>query len=152
VSLYKDWPKYPTILREKDWNKKKGVLAKVLKGKTGISEQLKATEKAFDEVQPAYFSDAWVDTSTKDSCTKALKALSEQFSGPVKSLCNELLKLKELASKKEAEFKKNPLIPKASREHVGEIADAAQELSDAVRQHVVDAANDIKQAQAAAAK
>jgi predicted GTPase len=149
--LYKDWPKYPTILREQDWNKKKGVLAKVLKGKTGISEQLKAAEKAFDKVQPAYFSDTWVDTSSKDSCDKALKALSDHFSGPVKDLCNELLKVKNLATRKEAEFKKNPLIPKASREHVGRIADAAQELTDAVRQHVMDAARDIKQAQAAVA-
>ena len=151
MSLYEFWLSYPKILQEKDWNKHKGVLTKILKGKTGISELLKKAETAFDRINPAYWSETTVDTTSKAGCAKALKGLSAEYSRSVKPCTDALREVSELAEKTSKEFQKNKLVPRSSRQHLDKIANAAQELSDNIRRFINKAKTQIDDAAKVAA-
>lgn len=43
-------PEYPVELTVKYWDKKKGLIARVSKVKTGITEELKKTQKLFEAI------------------------------------------------------------------------------------------------------
>jgi hypothetical protein len=144
MSLYKYWLKYPQILEEKDWNKHKGILAKVVKRETGITDKLKAARKAFEQINPAYWSDVTVETGSKASCAKALKELATEFSRSVKPCTDALRDVNVLATKTARDFQKNKLVPRSSRQHVESIADAAQELIDEIRSFIMAAKTEIE--------
>ena len=65
MSLYKMWPSWPPALSLSGWNSKKGVIAKVVKGETGIGAKITEAHGAYDKIKAGYFSEISVDTSTK---------------------------------------------------------------------------------------
>lgn len=146
MSLYKVWPKYPKELDAKNWDKERGILSKIFKQETGIGKQLREAEKAFDAIEPAYFSDNVVDTSTKAACDEAVTKLEKEFNKSVKPFNDAMKATQDLADKVAKEFKKHKLIPKSSTAYVKSISDKAAEFSDDIRQFVMDAKSDIKEA------
>lgn len=146
MGLYEVWLKYPQILEPKDWDKHKGVLAKVFKGETGIGEALKKARKTFEAINPAYFSETTVDIESKDGCAKAIQNIAHELNRVVKPCTDALKSVKDLAEKTAKEFQKNKLIPKSSRQHVERIADTAQQFADEIRQFLMRAKSDIENA------
>lgn len=146
MSLDKMWMTYPTTLKDSDWTKHKGIVAKIFKNDTGIGAKLKLVQKSFDDIKVACFSDHVVDLSTKTTCEKFYQLAVAEFNTGVKKCCDQLRELKDLADRKKAEFEKHKLIPKASTANVKKISDEAQKLIDALRQFCIDVIAEIKEA------
>lgn len=143
MSMYKYWLKYPKELTPAYWNKHKGVIAKVLKKKTGVTESLKKAEAAFKKIKPQLFHEATVDMSTKAACKQAAAALASHFNSEVKKCTDALRELRTLAEKRRKEFGKNILVRSATKE-LKKIEDKAQKHTDDIRQFILDAIADIK--------
>lgn len=116
MSLFKNWPKLPASVNVAKWNKEKGVIAKLFKKKTEITEGIKAVDAANDKVQKAYFSDTYVvvDQCTKEQLLEHATEAKKEIDKGVKKFVTELEKLAETAKKRAAEFKKMPLAPKSA--------------------------------------
>ena len=123
--------KIPVILTDADWQKKKGVIAKAA-GKTGIGPAMKAMEAEWkkvdwDDLDPNL---VWAKTGmqrTPANFPAAFKVAKTAY-GKVTALRSKVKSLADLAEKTEAKFKSSKVIPSSSREHVGKIAKAADQL------------------------
>jgi len=130
-------PEYPKILTRKDWDKNKGVFAK-MHGKTGIGEKMDAVQKLFDAVDwdainLTKLRAGWKwggegVTVSKPSWDKIFNAAKAEITGNLAKVCKELYDLRDLAKDVQAEFKKSKTIPSSSTKHVGEIATTADHL------------------------
>jgi hypothetical protein len=128
-------PTIPTILTKADWDKAKGVIAKVGVGETGVGA-------AMDKVKAAYAAVDWKKFNAKTAFSQdpsdpalvdeALKAAKAEFA-KVEKVRVELRNLEALATKAQAVFKSKALIPKSSTEHVGKIAAAADQMAVALK-------------------
>jgi hypothetical protein len=124
-------PAYPAMLTDKDWQKHKGVIAKMA-GETGIGAQMDKTETAWKKIAWAKFDAAkiWADMNPKkvEDYDKKLEEAKKEHAklDPVKK---ELWALRDLATKVTEGWKANKLIPKSSREHVEKIASTADSLA-----------------------
>lgn len=124
-------PGLPTILTSKDWKKSKGRIAK-MKGETGIGAQLDKIAKAhkavkWEQINLSKQHIAWGQTS-KPKWDKVVLGAVGEVQGNVVKLINEIRALSKLARTVEAKYKKSKTTPKSSRKHVGNVADAADEL------------------------
>lgn len=131
-------PDLPPILSRKDWDKKKGVFAKLVKGKTGIGEQCDAVAKAYKSAAWADLDlynillnngfDNWKnDTFNRANLDKQVsQARAVVSNGSVRALFMELSKLAALCRKTETNFRNNKKIPKASADHCKEMAAKAE--------------------------
>ncbi len=130
-------PEYPKILTSKEWDKKKGVFAK-MHGPTGIGEKM-------DEVQKLYDDQAWDKLNltklrenwrwggdepviSMESWNKIMKEAKDVVTGDLAKVSKALYELRDLASETQAKFKKSKTIPSSSAKYVGEVAAAADEL------------------------
>lgn len=145
MGFHEHWLIWPKSLDPGQWDKNKGVFAKVIKGETGIGAKLKEAKSAFDRVQAHLYTDMSVDVSTKAACDAAEKQARTEFGAGVKACTDKLLELKNLAHAQAAKFK-HPLIPKSSREYVEAIEDEAQAFSDKLRAFCVKSIADIRSA------
>ena len=116
----------PSVLTESDWNKKKGIIAKMA-GETGIGAQLKKVETTYEKVDWTVFDAKAVSKTvqSKDDVDKAILTAKKVYSSDVEKHRAELSKLRDLASKAALSFKKNKLIPKASVEVAEAISSSA---------------------------
>ena len=119
----------PTILTDADWQKKKGVIAKMA-GETGIGAAMKALavewkKVDWQELDPV--DGAWVKSGLKRNPTNYEKvfALAKAENTKVAGVRTKVKALADLAEKQEIKFKANKLIPSSSRAHVGKIATEA---------------------------
>jgi hypothetical protein len=130
-------PAYPLILTRKDWDKKKGVIAKMA-GKTGIGEQC---DKVFALYNAVHWDrldlverrrtvlQNWKDDSyTKANWEKLVKEAMAEVTGNMAKLSAELYKLRDLCTKAAANFKKLKAIPSSSTQHVLTMAKTADHL------------------------
>lgn len=123
--------KIPVILTDADWQKKKGVIAKAA-GKTGIGPAMKAVDAewkkvAWDDLDPDL---VWSKTGlqrTPANFPAAFKVAKAAYA-KVTAVRSKVKTLADLAEKTEAKFKSSKVIPSSSREHVGKIAKAADQL------------------------
>jgi hypothetical protein len=107
----------PNCLQAKEWDRHKGAIGKIFKGKTGITEALKDFQKTYDG-----FGWAFVDSDvvSKWSLPKNQKDLGEgmKWSQKGKDFCQllqkKLMAIRELAHKNYSLFRGNPLIPKTA--------------------------------------
>ena len=152
MSLDAYWPLYPDALKASQWTKHKGIVAKIVKSDTGIGQALTETEAMFDKLPAHLYSRVSVPTDTKAECLDALNKANAGFNGPMKAFFDKLLKVKQLATTQEAIFAKKVLIPKSTTAYVKKIADAAQGLTDTLRNHCIHAIADIKKDGSAATK
>ena len=147
VPKYKK-PDYPPILTKKDWDKKKGVFAKFFSGKTGIGEQCLKVEKLHAavkwnrlEMNEALRNNGFESWKSDDFTTANYKKLMDlargEATGSMKTLSTELYKLRDLCKAAEKKFRADKKIPKASADHVKNMADVADKLGVAVNQHSV---------------
>jgi hypothetical protein len=133
-------PDYPTILTKKDWDKKKGVIAK-MHGETGIGDMMLACVGAFNDVdwdKLNLFKQRmdWKTVTVKAWEAKVKDAASE-MNGKLDKLVKKLYELRDLAKDVQAKFKKSKTIPKASADHVGDIATEADQLGVSLNKNSV---------------
>jgi hypothetical protein len=122
-------PQIPQILTYKDWQKKKGLVAKIV-GKTGIGDAMKNVEKAHKSVNWKLL-DIGVSSPQGKACTReALKKTFDNAGAEFKSkvegkLRKEIIALRDTAKKTSVDWQKNKKIPKKSTAHVKEVHKAA---------------------------
>jgi hypothetical protein len=111
-------PPYPTILTQSDWNKKKGLVAKIVAEPTKLGEALKKAEKAYKDVH-------WDILTNKPGADVELKAINDQIAkagSDVKpqttALKTALQDVKTQATAVKGTWSTNKLIPKDAKTHV----------------------------------
>ena len=128
-------PTVPAILTKADWDKQKGVIAKIGVGETGIGAQMDKVKAAYAAVSWNKFNAKMVfaeDPTDPALVDQALKAAMAEFA-KVEKVRAELRVLEGLAKKAQAAFKSKPLIPKSSTEHAGKIATEADHMAVALK-------------------
>lgn len=123
-------PKYPDILKESDWNKNKGNLAK-LAGETGVGAQMKVVAAKFADVDWGLFDvrTALKGGATADKAKQALVLAQGAYDKKVKPLITEIDKLAKKADEAQKKFKASKTIPKSSAEHAAKVVTAAKLFS-----------------------
>jgi hypothetical protein len=122
-------PIWPAILTDRDWQKKKGNIAKVA-GKTGIGAAMTAAEKAFARIDWLKFDARHMLPQDRDAPKiKAAKAnCGALYKSTVEPARVKLKDLRDVATKQAADWKKNKLIPAATVKHLETIAKTADTL------------------------
>ena len=135
MALAAGYPPYPKILTNKDWQKKKGVIAKMV-GKTGIGDQmnkLEAKYKAVDWKQLDALSALQGKNQNKEKLEDFKKSSKAYYQKSVLPVREEALTLSRLADKVADEWKKSKKIPKGSRKHVEEVGKEALNFATAMK-------------------
>jgi hypothetical protein len=122
-------PTWPAILTDRDWQKKKGNVAKVA-GKTGIGAAMTAAEKAFAKIEwPKFDARNMLPHDRDEPKIKAAKAnCAALYKSTVEPARVKLKDLRDIATKQAAAWKKNKLIPAATVKHLETIANTADTL------------------------
>jgi hypothetical protein len=112
-------PAYPQILTQTDWNNKKGVVAKIVAVPTKLGDALKALEAAYKAVDFAKVFDApSADIHKIDErlifITKTVVPQYNDFKTAMKTAKTHAEGVRE-------EWKKNKLIPSASKSHLDKL-------------------------------
>jgi hypothetical protein len=121
-------PKIPLILTKADWDRNKGIIAKIGIGETGIGAAMEKVRVAYEAVDWRKFDANMVFTGTaktEEDVDKALAAAKNEAATKVEKLRAELRALEGLARAAEVKFKANRLVPHSATEHVAKIAVAA---------------------------
>ena len=113
---------YPKSLTDKDWQKKKGLITKILKGKTGISAKLTECEKQYADLSKKADLIEKISTpvETAELCGPMIDNLKKAL-GEVVKVCNERAK--------EWKAKTSP-VPKSVREHVEDMSSEATKFAN----------------------
>lgn len=120
---------YPPILTNGNWQKQKGLIAKVVAGETGIGAALTKLQAGFGAIDQSKLSAAgWGKLHNPEEVDEALKQAKGYYTSKVEPFRKQCFEVASLARKREEEFKKSSKIPASSRKHVGEIAQAASNL------------------------
>lgn len=122
-------PPYPEILTAKNWNKNKGLWAKLV-GSTGIGQLMTETERYFDGVKWETFDfkkQLRMETAqpTIDDLDRLYKIAEGQLT-QTKRVEGSAGRLKRLAVQVVKDFKANKQIPKGSTAHAEKVRDAAE--------------------------
>lgn len=134
-------PEYPTILTNKDWQKKKGLIAKMV-GKTGVGEQMDAVENKFKAVDWSKFYAKLVCAKEKGVVASIhvddkVKEMKSEYGKSVEALRKEIIKLENVAKKTAETFKKKTGVPKSSTKHAEAVAKAASLFLTAMKDNSV---------------
>jgi hypothetical protein len=125
-------PEIPNILTPADWNKQKGIIAKMA-GETGLGAQMTKLQSTFNAVNWERFdANAVVNAKDLKVVDDALAAAKAEYP-KVENVRKELRVLEDLAKRTEAKFKSNRLIPSSSVAHVGRIAAEADRMAVACK-------------------
>lgn len=121
------FPVYPAILTKADWDKKKGVFAKVFTGETGVGAAMTAAKAAYDKMDKT--------TLTPQQTYKTFAEVDEAFEaakkayGPVEA-CRKLLHtLSSKATDAAGKFKASKVVPASATAHALAISKAAGDLA-----------------------
>jgi hypothetical protein len=127
-------PEYPKILTRKDWDKNKGVIAK-MHGETGIGEKMDEVQKLYDAVDWDKINMTgqrkgwtWGQDISVPKWDKVYSDAKAEVLGPLAQASKALYELRDLAQKTQEKFKKSKTIPSSSTKHVAEIATTADQL------------------------
>lgn len=122
-------PEWPATLTNADWQKKKGNIAK-LAGETGIGDAMTAAEKDFKKIDWKKM-DAR-EIAPKDRDIPVIKArqdaAGEHYRDVIAPVREKVKKIRDLAEKTAADWKKNKLIPSSSRKAAEAVASEAETL------------------------
>jgi hypothetical protein len=127
-------PPIPPILTKANWDKNKGVFAKIA-GKTGIGEAMTAVDTAYKNVDWSKFNaKAQLSRVMRESeINNAVKVATKENSTTVEALRQKVTALKDLANTTKAAFEKKKTIPSSSTKHVASVAAAAQDFLMALK-------------------
>ena len=139
-------PKYPKELTISGWNKTKGLIARVKKIKTGVSEELTDAKAAFDKIK-------WDDLQigkmipegerlTAAAGEKYLRAYLEKYQPVFKALELKFYELSQFLKKKSGEFAKDK-DTKSFAKGVMEMSEAANKFTYAVAWGTVSSENQL---------
>jgi|GEM_PF-3086689 len=119
-------PDYDTLLTARNWDKKKGVFAKMV-GRTGIGSALQKLEKTYNQVnwdalemtkkKPRPFNLRTWDRMRDDAI--------KEMNGGLAKLRKECYTVRDLAKATEAKFKKKKTVPKSATQLCADIAKQA---------------------------
>jgi DNA repair exonuclease SbcCD ATPase subunit len=123
-------PVWPAILTNADWQKKKGVIAKIA-GKTGVGEAMTSAEKAFKKIDWNKMDARNILPINRDpDKIKAAKAEAiKVYKTVIEPARKELKSLQAVVTKRADEWKKNKAIPASTVQHLQKIAKEADTLS-----------------------
>jgi hypothetical protein len=135
-------PIYPTILRQADWNTKKGVIAKLFKEDTGLGNQLAQLYAAYGKVEWQYWFPqlpgslpAILAESDLDKRIPLAKAKRMQLINVAKAA----EKISDQCETIGAKWAKSKVVPDGTLKHVRvKMAAAADTLADELRQVAED--------------
>jgi len=126
-----DFPAWPAILTNADWQKKKGTIAKIA-GKTGIGEAMTAAKTGFDKIDIQLFrAETALQAKDRDpdKIVAAKQACIQAHAKTVEPTRLQIKNVRDKATQLAAAWQKNKLIPESSRKHLEEVAKAADVLS-----------------------
>ena len=124
-------PEIPAILTKADWDREKGIIAKIGVGETGVGAQMEKVKNAYNAVDWSKFNARTALPTTPsepEPVDEALKAAKAEYP-KVEKVRQELRVLEGLAEKAAAVFKSKALVPKSSTEHANKVAAAADLLA-----------------------
>jgi len=124
-------PQIPAILTDKDWQKKKGILAKA-QGETGVGELMKKLAQSHIAVDWTKFKVANPLSITREALAAAEKTARGQFAA-INKYHDAALALMRQADKTAAEWKKSKTVPSSSRNHVENVSAAALNYATAIK-------------------
>ncbi len=128
---------YPEILTNKNWQKMKGLMAKVA-GETGVGKAMDAVQAGWGEVTWQKFdvdkvwrgAGLWMRSLIDFEL--AFNEAKKEFP-KVEKVRKALFDLEKVAEKTAAEWAKNKLIPKSATEHAKKVAAEASRLATALK-------------------
>ena len=121
------FPVYPVILTKADWDKKKGVFAKLFTGETGVGAAMTAAKAAYDKMDRATLSPKQ-QYKTFAELDEAFEAAKKAY-GPVEA-CRKLLHtLSSKANDAAGKFKASKVVPASATAHALAISKAAGDLA-----------------------
>jgi len=125
-------PVWPNILIAANWQKQKGVIAKVFKGETGVDKLLRDLRKAFDDVEWQYFVPDEAGPLKKPRTREQLEERRRQAQGKgsqLEAFRKKCFSTRDGLTKVRDSFKKSLVIPKSSRIHVENMMAACEQLA-----------------------
>jgi len=135
---------WPEELTNKDWQKKKGALAKMA-GKTDIGATMTDAKAEFDKIDWTLLEAAQMAIPDRKSIPKikeakaaAMSHITKVIEGKVRPKIKEI---KELAAAAEAEWSKSKLIPKSSAKHAALVSTTADHYWIALKSNSVTFTN-----------
>lgn len=127
---------YPEILTNKNWQKKKGKIAK-LAGKTGIGAAMDDLKSTYDRINWLEYDVKGNFATNKGLSVQAVEdkrnEVGRKWASDVKPLREKALDLHRLADDLAKKWKKKKTIPKSSRKHCEEVAKAALNFATVAR-------------------
>jgi hypothetical protein len=125
-------PVYPKILTDADWQKQKGIVAKIVKKETGIGELMKKLDAAYKAVTwdkfDAFRALPYNNMRSMEAVDKAIVDAKTEHA-KVEPVRQAAFALRDQARAIAAEWKKSKLIPSSSIKHVEEVAKACEQLA-----------------------
>jgi len=123
---------YPAILTDANWQKEKGIVAKIVSKETGIGALMKTLKTTFDGVDWNKFDPYEAMVATKDRTPENIaKAMAVAKTEAVKleGVRKAAFALRDRAKVLSAEWAKSKLIPSSSRKHLDAVALACENLA-----------------------
>lgn len=137
-------PDLPVILTRKDWDKKKGMIAKMA-GPTGVGAECDKVLAAYKAVKwdrldlptrrTAVMQNWRDDSFTKANWDKLLKDAADEVTGNLAKLSVTLYKLRDTCQKAAADFKKSRTIPSSAAAHALQMAKTADTMGVALNKN-----------------
>jgi hypothetical protein len=131
-------PKYPTVLKRSDWNVKKGAVARLTKGDTGIGQLLNGLEAYFNDVEWQYW---YPEAKGKLPEIKTEAQLNERISAAktkrvqLTSLAGMIENVSAKCATVGGQWEKSLVVPATTAKHVKvKMVAALDQLADEVKQ------------------
>lgn len=125
--------KYPAILTNKDWQKKKGLLGKMA-GETGVGDAMDALQKSYEKVNWKIFDPGAAlpfdrDLRGIEGIKMVIKNAQAEYNSSISSAVHSnLADLKTKVTDAQKEFKKSKTIPKKLGDHCDDILSAIADM------------------------
>jgi hypothetical protein len=129
---------YPELLTKAKWDKEKGIIAKLAKGETGVGAMLDELRKVYDGIPWDKLEVKLHDKSSPDDTAKALNEGRAVLNGPIEGVRKKAIEVSRQATKVSGDLKKNPLVPKSTREYLDKMSTAAVNFSAALRDEAIE--------------
>jgi hypothetical protein len=121
---------YPKILTDADWQKQKGIVAKMV-GETGMGAAMQKCKAVYDTIN--WMPLTALSTYKNEEALAQAKAAAMQEGKKFETFRTALFALRDHAKKVHDKFKAHKLIPKASSDHVAAIIAACEQTAVAAK-------------------
>lgn len=127
-------PALPDTLKKANWDKQKGIVAKLVKGETGIGGALDGLLAVYDQVPWEKVDDAAIARAKgPEDLKKFFEGGKVVLAGQIEVFRKKSFEVGNLAKKVAEDFKKNKLVPKSSTEYLLKMSDGASNFATTMR-------------------